>query len=206
MKLDITNDDESQQYLAGAQANFAAFVKGHSKISWNQQSDDFTILEAPSIKDSGGHVARFPFSGKGPDYTEDDVHKLFLRKSHNGLYHLILTHLFARSVGHPGFQPVFLVRGPPGTGKSVMLNLVWYVAYFELKMNVICHKSSGEIHLYSPSSDTITPLSETDVKGRLIDKNTVYLFDPDEYFSKPIFHDKVRATSVIATSPNVKHY
>ena len=200
VKLDIKRN------LAEAQANFAAFVKGHSKMSWNQNaSKDFTILEAPSITGSGGHLARFPFSGKGPDYTEQDVHKLFLRKSHNGLYHLIVTHLFARTVDQAGVEPVFLVRGPPGTGKSVMLNLVWYVAYFELKMNVICHKSSGHIHLYSPGRD-VTQLSKEEVEDWLLDKSTVYLFDPDEYTSTPIFYEDARATSVIASSPNVKHY
>ena len=206
VKLKITNMKKSQRYLAVAQANFAAFVKGYSKMSWDQEmSKDFTILEAPSITDSGGHRALFPFNGKGLDYTENEVHKLLLRKSHNGLYHLILTHLFARTVGHPGFQPVFLVRGPPGTGKSVMLNLVWYVAFFELKMNVICHNSAGHIHLYSPGRD-VTQLSKKDVKDWLLDESTVYLFDPDERTSTPVFHDDIKATSVIATSPNVKHY
>ena len=206
VQLKKTNNDTSQTLLTQAQANLAAFVKGQPQMSWNQDtSKDFIILEAPSILDSGGHVARFPFSGKGLDYSENEVHKLLLRKSHTGLYHLILTHLFARAVGHVGVEPVFLVRGPPGTGKSVMLNLVWYVAYFELKMNVICHNSSGEIHLYSPGND-VTPLSKKDVKGWLRDKSTVYLFDPDEYFSKPVFHDETQATTVIATSPNVKHY
>ena len=206
VQLKKADDNQSQTLLTHAQANLAAFVKGQPHMSWNQDtSKEFIILEAPSILDSGGHVARFPFSGKGLDYSENEVHKLLLRKSHTGLYHLILTHLFARAVGHVGVEPVFLVRGPPGTGKSVMLNLVWYVAYFELKMNVICHNSSGEIHLYSPGND-VTPLSKKDVKGWLRDKSTVYLFDPDEYFSKPVFHDETQATTVIATSPNVKHY
>ena len=98
------------------------------------------------------------------------------------------------------------MRGPPSTGKSVMLNLFWYVAFFELGMNVICHKAGSYIHLYRPGSDTVERVDPDSVSDLLTNWNVVYLFNPSDGEVQPFFDETHKATSIIATSPNAKHY
>ena len=177
-------------------------------MQWvTDESGLFHTLAAPDIKSSNGTRAMFPFGGKG---DHDSVRILMLRVSHNQLYKLILTHICATKVSSNDKGKTFLVRGPPGTGKSVMLNLIWYVAIFELGMNVICHMGDGDIHLYHDDDKTkkkiVSILDRDGVRYSMVEPNTVYLFDPNEANAQPVYNDNSRGINVIATSPHVKHY
>ena len=87
-----------------------------------------------------------------------------------------------------------------------MLNLLWYVARFELGMDVLCHNAGDGVYLYAHNSDTVMTLKPDDAKRWLRKQNTVYLFDPNEGDILPLYHESYIATSVIATSPDVRHY
>ena len=169
----------------------------------------FHTLAAPDITSIHGNLAKFPFGGK---CDHDNVRILMLRVSHTQLYKLILTHICATKVSRNDKGKTFLVRGPPGTGKSVMLNLIWYVALFELGVNVICHMGDGDIHLYhddkkkKKTKKTVSMLTRDGVRHCMDEPNTVYLFDPNEANAQPVYNDNSRGVNVIATSPHVKHY
>ena len=87
-----------------------------------------------------------------------------------------------------------------------MLNLLWYVARFDLRMDVLCHHAGDGVYLYAHNSDTVMKLQPDDAKDWLRKENTVYLFDPNEANTLPLYHESYIATSVIATSPDVRHY
>ena len=178
-------------------------------MKWStDESGLFHTLAAPDITSSNGTRAKFPFGGKG-DF--ENVRILMLRVSHNQLYKLILAHICATKVSGNDKGRTFLVRGPPGTGKSVMLNLIWYVSLFELGMNVICHKSGEFLHLYRDDDETkkktVSMLTNgVEVLDWMSEPNTVYLFDPNEGDAQPVYGDDSRGINVIASSPNAKHY
>lgn len=91
-----------------------------------------------------------------------------------------------------------------------MLNFVWYVARFKLNMDVVCHFLDDTLHLYpstdNTSTDTVELLDKKDVKPWLTKKNAVYLFDSGEDNGRPLYAPANEATSMIATSPYLKHY
>ena len=174
------------------QTNFAAFAKVQPKMKFVQDAVKdaarlFHILEVPKSLESPDIRPTFPFRGKGHDIS---IRQLLLRESHYDLYKIILVQLGVSKLIHAGcpytdfgyeeFGKKFVVRGPPGTGKSIMLNLIWYVALFELGMDVICHMPNNDIYLYRNGSGTVELLDRAGAKSMLKKWNTVYLFDPDE--------------------------
>ena len=196
------------------QANFAAFAKVQPEMKFVKDATElFHILEVPKNLTSPDIGPTFPFCGKG---YRLDVRQLLLRESHYDLYKMILLQLGVCKLFHAGYREEnledklgkkFIVCGPPGTGKSVMLNLIWYVARFELGMDVICHMPNNAIYLYPHGSGTVELLDMAGAKNLLGKCNTVYLFDPDDKGAfEPIYNMRQTGTSVIATSPNIQHY
>jgi len=216
VELKNADDEKLQELLSLAQANFAAFAKVQPEMKFVQDAVKdaarlFHILEVPK---SPGIGPTFPFRGKG---YSTSVRELLLRESHYDLYKIILVQLGVSKLihagcpytdfGHEDVGKKFVVRGPPGTGKSVMLNLIWYVALFELGMDVICHMPDDVIYLYRNGSSTVEILDKAGAENMLLKWNTVYLFDPDDKGAfEPIYKVEFKATSVIATSPNIHHY
>ena len=174
----------------------------------------FQILEVPENPNSTDTMPHFPFGGTG--YNSEAVRLLMLRVSHYHLYKTILVQLGVSKLIHAGFKHTefgheefgrqFVVSGPPGIGKSVMLNLIWYVALFEFGMDVICHMPRNDIDLYRNGSGTVERLDENGAKVMLLKWNTVYLFDSDEKGElSPIYSLMNKATNVITTSPKISH-
>ena len=195
----------AEQALQEARANVAVFAENQAAMQWvTDESGLFHTLAAPDITSSNGTRAKFPFGGKD-DF--DNVRVLMLRVSHNQLYKLMLANICATKVSRNDKGRTFLLRGPPGTGKSVMLNLIWYVSLFELGMNVICHKGGGVMHMYRDDKKTVSMLTHKwEVLDWMSEPNTVYLFDPNETSTQPVYGDDSRGINVIASSPNLKHY
>lgn len=188
--------------MEGARSFSDIFLAGHKTMAFDSTSKYFHILDAPK-------GAFFPFGG-GESPNDAPVQRLLLRKSHNGLYSLLLAQLRARKAGQAGAGRTFLVRGPPGTGKSAMLNLVWYIARFKLGMNVICHYPNNDVHLYCANDDAYNPVEklrgQDEAKCWMLKEDTVYLFDSGKNGNAPIYTATGKAISVLTTAPYVGHY
>lgn len=191
--------------LSVARAYAEIFSKAHALMTFDSTSTFFHTLDAPK-------GAFFPFSGTGPN--DAFIERLLLRKSHNGLYKGLVTHLSTRKVDRSVPGTTFIVRGPPGTGKSAMLNLLWYIARFKLNMNVICHFPNNDIHHYAASTDdsdsflpdSVEALDRDEVKLKLAHENTLYLFDSSCDNGLPVHGATAAATTVISTPPYLERY
>lgn len=103
-----------------------------------------------------------------------------------------------------------VVKGPPGQGKSVFLNIILIEA-FSKGIPVVCQKGTEFLYVFTRDGVRMVPydqrqtILELDKIKNKDSYKTIYLYDPsqgNEHSLNPNLH----AFTVVASSPNVKNY